>query len=61
MTRWRYALAGLLAVIAAGCGGSGESGEEIVERVVDAVSEPGMIYHAIGDDNSEVWMAVDIE
>ncbi len=61
MNRWRYALAGLLVVIAAGCGGGDESGEEIVERVVDAVDEPGMIYHAIGDDNSEVWVDVENE
>ncbi len=62
MTRWRYALAGVLAVIVAACGGGGsESGEEIVERVEAAVSEPGMIYHAIGDDNSELWMDVENE
>jgi len=61
VTRWRYALAGLLVVIAAGCGGGGESGEEIVERAEKAMNEPGMIYHAIGDDNSEVWMDVENE
>ncbi len=36
-------------------------GEEIVERVVDAVSEPGMIYHLIGDDNSEIWVDAENE
>ena len=62
MSRWRYAVAGLLVVIVAACGGGGEeSGEELVERVVDAVSEPGMIYHAIGDDGGEVWMDAENE
>ncbi|RLC59281.1 MAG: hypothetical protein DRI30_00905 [Chloroflexi bacterium] len=67
MSRFCYALVGLLVAIVAGCGGGGDAdddsggqnGEEIVERVVEAVSEPGMIYHVIGDDNSEVWMDVE--
>ncbi len=61
MSRWIYALAGVLLVVAAACGGGGESGEEIVKRVEEALSEPGMIYHAIGDDGSEVWMDVENE
>ena len=61
MTRWRYALAGLLLAVVASCGGGAASGEEIVERVEEAMREPGMIYHAIGDDNSEIWMDVENE
>ena len=62
MSRWCYALAGVLLVVVAACGGGGrESGEEIVEKVEEALSEPGMIYHAIGDDSSEVWMDVENE
>ena len=34
---------------------------EIVERVEEAMREPGMIYHAIGDDGSELWMDVENE
>lgn len=59
MTRWGYALAGLLLALVAACGGGDPSGEEIAERVADALAEPGMVYHAIGDDNSEVWMDVE--
>ncbi len=62
MTGWRYALAGVLLAVVAACGGGGEeSGEEIVERVADAVDEPGMVYHVVGDDNSEVWIDVENE
>ena len=62
MTRWPYALAGLLLAVLAACGGGGaESGEEIVERAERAMREPGMIYHAIGDDGSELWMDVENE
>ena len=62
MSRWFYALAGGLLVVVAACGGGGsESGEEIVEKVEEALNEPGTIYHAIGDDDSEVWIDVEKE
>ena len=63
MSRWPLALGGLLLVVVAACGGGGggDSGEDIVKRVEEALHEPGMIYHAIGDDNSEVWMDVENE
>ncbi len=57
MTRWLWVPAGLLGLaVVAACGGGGVSGEEIAQRVEDAVDEPGMIYHSIGDDESEVWL-----
>ena len=55
---WALALVVVAAgAFSVGCdGGDGLSAEEITERVEDAVREPGMVYHAIGDDNSEVWL-----
>lgn len=32
------------------------SGDEVAERVADAVRKPGMVYHSVADDNSEVWI-----
>ena len=65
MSRWFYALPVVLLVAVVACSGgeeSGEeSGEEIVRRVEEALNQPGMIYHAIGDDDSEVWMDVENE
>jgi hypothetical protein len=51
-------LAVTLGAFAAACGGGGDglSGEEVADRVADAVQEPGMVYHAVGSDNSEVWL-----
>lgn len=62
MTRWSCALAAVLVLGVAACGGGEElTAEEIVERVADAVSEPGLVYHAIGDDGSEVWIDAENE
>ncbi|MCH7954018.1 MAG: hypothetical protein IIC25_09015 [Chloroflexi bacterium] len=60
MSRWFYALAGVLVVLAA-CGGGSESGEDIVKQVEEALNEPGTIYHVVGDDGSEIWMDVENE
>ncbi len=60
MSRWLCALAPLLLLGVAACGGGDElTAEEVVERVAEAVNEPGMVYHAIGDDGSEVWIDVE--
>jgi len=50
----------LIAVIAAGCGGGdgGDSPEEIIQKVSNAVRQDGMVFHAKGDDGTEVWMDV---
>ena len=51
-------------VAVAACGGDddddngdgGDSPEEVVTLIEDAVLQPGMVFHAEGDDGSEVWL-----
>jgi hypothetical protein len=57
----RKALALFVLAVAAcavvACGGGGDpTGEEITERVEDAVQEDGMVYHAVGDNGTEIWL-----
>ena len=59
---WAAALVVGVLALAAACGGGGDlSGQEIADRVADAIEEPGMVYHAAGDDNSEVWIDAENE
>ena len=60
----RLLLAGLTVaclVLAAACGGGDGDGDnpsldDVIANVLDAVEEPGMVYHAEGDDQSMVWL-----
>lgn len=46
----------LLATLAPACGGGGESADEVTQRAFAAINQPGMVFHAKGDDGSEVWI-----
>ncbi len=64
--RWRrgaFALSAvmLLAALATGCGSGGgggdnPTGEEVAAKVSEAINQPGMVYHAVASDGSEVWI-----
>lgn len=53
-------LACLGAALAAACGSPSSKGEGEAEaeaqRAFDAINQPGMVFHAKGDDGSEVWI-----
>lgn len=44
-------------VILAACGDE-ETADDIVRKAFEAINEPGMVYHAQGDDGSEAWLDV---
>lgn len=46
------------AVACGGSGGGGDAGAE-VQKAFDAISQPGMVFHAKGDNGSEVWIDVE--
>lgn len=53
------ALAVLLLALASGCGsddGNDYTADEIVTKVQEAIFQPGIVFHATGDDGSEVWL-----
>lgn len=43
-------------VLAGGSDDDSPSADEITARVLDAIDKPGMVYHTVGDDGSEVWL-----
>jgi hypothetical protein len=55
--RWIVAAA-VGGALAWGCGGGGSAAdpEALVQAAVDAVIEPGMVFHAKSDEGSEVWI-----
>jgi hypothetical protein len=54
------ALALLLVVgMLAACSGGGSDepdGDEIARKIQETIEQPGLVYHAVGDDSSEVWI-----
>jgi outer membrane lipoprotein-sorting protein len=56
----RGVVAALLAIVLFGmlsaCGGSDPSGQDVAKKVQDTISQPGMVYHAVEDDGTEVWI-----
>jgi hypothetical protein len=44
-------------VLLASCGDE-ETADDITRKAFEAINEPGMVYHAQGDDGSEVWLDV---
>jgi hypothetical protein len=59
---WGVTLILLLGLIAVACGDDdddtpeGDSPDEVVAQIEDAVLQDGMVFHAAGDDGSEVWL-----
>jgi hypothetical protein len=43
-------------LVACGGGDGNPDAQEIAGRVLQAIDQPGMVYHAVGDDGSEIWM-----
>ncbi len=46
----------LVATLAPACGGGGETAEDVTQKAFEAINQPGMVFHAKGDDGSEVWI-----
>ncbi len=42
--------------IACGASGTGRDADREVQKAFDAISQPGMVFHAKGDNGSEVWI-----
>ena len=42
-------------------GGGGEDVDEVVDKIAEAIEQPGMVYHAQGTDGSEVWIDAENE
>ncbi len=47
----------VLAAMVVGCGGGGDpSGDDLAKKVGDAINQPGMVYHTVANDGTEVWI-----
>jgi hypothetical protein len=47
----------VLGLLVAGCGGGGDpSGDDLAKKVGDAINQPGMVYHTVANDGTEVWI-----
>ncbi len=50
------ACAGVGLAMACGASGKGGDAEREVQKAFEAISQPGMVFHAKGDNGSEVWI-----
>jgi hypothetical protein len=56
--RFCFGLAAVLigAGLVSGCGGGSTNGDDVAQRVGQTIQQPGMVYHAVANDGSEVWI-----
>jgi len=54
---WQLAPLPAIVLLFVACGGGGEqSGDDVAKKVAAAIQQPGMVFHTVAADGSEVWI-----